>query len=89
MRPKSGHRFPACAKARHRFVVSFDASAGEGRSENIMLKQKINAKAHSILSFRVRCGPLRAKKSPPQQAGFFKSLRPDAYMLHPDAGHST
>ena len=39
MIPKSGHRFPACAKLRHRFVVSFDASAGEGRSGKIMLKQ--------------------------------------------------
>jgi hypothetical protein len=39
MIPKSGNRFPACAKPRHRFVVSFDASAGEGRSEKIMLKQ--------------------------------------------------
>jgi hypothetical protein len=33
MIPKSGNRFPACAKPRHRFVVSFDASAGEGRWE--------------------------------------------------------
>jgi hypothetical protein len=39
MIPKSGYRFPACAKPRHRFVVSFDASAGEGRSEKILLKQ--------------------------------------------------
>jgi hypothetical protein len=40
MIPKSGNRFPACAKPRHRFIVSFDASAGEGRSEKIMPKQK-------------------------------------------------
>ena len=40
MIPKSGNRFSACAKPRHRFAVSFDASAGEGRSEKIMLKQK-------------------------------------------------
>ncbi len=41
MIPKSGNRFSACAKPRHRFVVSFDASAGEGRSEKILLKQKL------------------------------------------------
>jgi hypothetical protein len=40
MIPKSGGRFPACAKPGHLFVVSFDASAGEGRSEKIMRKQK-------------------------------------------------
>jgi hypothetical protein len=39
MIPKSGNRFPACAKPGQGFVVSFDASAGEGRSEKIMLKQ--------------------------------------------------
>jgi hypothetical protein len=39
MIPKSGYRFPACAKPWHRFVVLFDASAGEGRSGKIMLKQ--------------------------------------------------
>jgi hypothetical protein len=38
--PKSGYRFPACAKPRRTFVVPFDASAGEGRSEKIMIKQK-------------------------------------------------
>jgi hypothetical protein len=43
MIPKSGNRFPACAKPWHRFVVLFDASAGEGRSEKIMLKQKARA----------------------------------------------
>jgi hypothetical protein len=31
-------------EAQARFVVSFDASAGEGRSEKIMLKQKAKAK---------------------------------------------
>jgi hypothetical protein len=40
MIPKSGNRFPACAKPRQTFVLPFDASAGEGRSEKIMLKQK-------------------------------------------------
>jgi hypothetical protein len=43
MIPKSGNRFPACAKPWHRFVVLFDASASEGRSEKIMLKQKARA----------------------------------------------
>jgi hypothetical protein len=43
MIPKSGDRFPACAKPRHRFVVSLDASAGEGRSDKIMVKQKARA----------------------------------------------
>jgi hypothetical protein len=40
MIPKSGYRFPACGKPRHRFVVLLDASAGEGRSEKIMLKEQ-------------------------------------------------
>jgi hypothetical protein len=40
MIPKSGHRFPACAKPRQLVVRSFDASAGEGRSEKIMREQK-------------------------------------------------
>jgi len=44
MIPKNGNRFPAFAKLRHRFVVSFDASAGEARSEKIMRKQKAKAK---------------------------------------------
>jgi hypothetical protein len=40
MIPKSKNRFPACANPWHRFVVLFDASAGDGRSDKIMLKQK-------------------------------------------------
>jgi hypothetical protein len=40
MIPKSGYRFPACAKPMAGFVVWLDASAGEGRSEKIMLKRK-------------------------------------------------
>jgi hypothetical protein len=40
MIPKSENRLPACANPWHRFVVLFDASAGEGRSDKIMLKQK-------------------------------------------------
>jgi hypothetical protein len=39
MIPKSGYRFPACAKPLLTFVRSFDASAGEGRSEKVMRKQ--------------------------------------------------
>jgi hypothetical protein len=41
--PEKWDRFPACAKPRHRFVVSLDASAGEGRSDKIMVKQKARA----------------------------------------------
>jgi hypothetical protein len=39
MIPKSGNRFPACAKRGARCVVWLDASAGEGRSEKIMRQQ--------------------------------------------------
>jgi hypothetical protein len=39
MMPKSGYRFPACAKPLALSVVWLDASAGEARSENIMLQQ--------------------------------------------------
>jgi hypothetical protein len=39
MIPKSGHRFPACAKPLLTARSSFDASAGEPRSEKIMRKQ--------------------------------------------------
>jgi hypothetical protein len=41
MIPKSGNRFPACAKPFARSVVWLDASAGEGRSEKIMLKKTL------------------------------------------------
>jgi pyroglutamyl-peptidase len=41
MMPKSGHLFPACAKPRQRLTLSFDASAGEARSEKIMRKNNI------------------------------------------------
>jgi hypothetical protein len=47
MIPKSGRRFLACAKPRQPFAVSFDASAGEVRSEKIMLKQQAKAKYKS------------------------------------------
>jgi hypothetical protein len=39
MIPKSGYRFPACAKPWHGFNTWLDASAGEGRSEKIMLQE--------------------------------------------------
>jgi hypothetical protein len=41
MIPKSGYRFPACAKPWPLNVVWLDASAGEARSEKIMLKQEV------------------------------------------------
>jgi hypothetical protein len=34
-----GYRFPACAKPWHGLLLWLDASAGEGRSEKIMLHQ--------------------------------------------------
>jgi hypothetical protein len=33
---KNGHRFPACAKPLVGFIMWVDASAGEGRSEEIV-----------------------------------------------------
>src|SRR5262249_14996575 len=39
MIPKSVKRLPACAKPSHTPAVCTDASAGEGRSEKIMLHQ--------------------------------------------------
>jgi hypothetical protein len=41
MIPKSGYRFPACAKPSRGPIIRLDASAGEGRSEKIMLHQKL------------------------------------------------
>ena len=46
MIPKSGRRFPACAKPWRGTVVVRDASAGEGRSEKIMLQNKGTASVH-------------------------------------------
>ena len=40
MIPKSVSRFPACAKPWHGLSFWLHASAGEGRSEKIMLKLK-------------------------------------------------
>jgi hypothetical protein len=40
MIPKSVRRFPACAKPSDHPFIRLDASAGEGRSEKIMLKPK-------------------------------------------------
>jgi hypothetical protein len=39
MIPKSGHRFPACAKPRQILGVWTNASAGVGRSGKIMRKK--------------------------------------------------
>jgi hypothetical protein len=39
MIPKSGQRFPACAKP-CQFSDRLDATAGEGRSEKIMFQEK-------------------------------------------------
>jgi hypothetical protein len=53
MIPKSGNRFPACAKPCQRLVLSVNASAGEGRSEKIMLNQEAKAKYRfNLISFR-------------------------------------
>jgi hypothetical protein len=45
--PKSGRRFPACAKPRQPLALSSDASAGEAKSEKIMLKDQAKAKYQS------------------------------------------
>jgi hypothetical protein len=45
---KSGHRFPACAKHWQGFVEPLDTSAGEARSEKIMLNQNARAQIDSI-----------------------------------------
>jgi hypothetical protein len=47
MIPKSEYRFPACAKLPQLMAVSFDASAGEARSDKIMLKQMAKAEWRS------------------------------------------
>jgi hypothetical protein len=38
--PKSGNRFPACAKPLDRTILQINASAGEGRSGKITLARK-------------------------------------------------
>jgi hypothetical protein len=43
-RSEGGYRFPACAKPLPADRPSFDASAGEGRLEKIMLKQQAKTK---------------------------------------------
>jgi hypothetical protein len=45
---KSENRFPACAKPCQLFVRPFDASAGEGGSEKIMLHQDARTPIGSI-----------------------------------------
>jgi hypothetical protein len=55
MIPKSGNRFPACAKPRKSRLLPFDVSAGEGRSDKIMRKTiPVHAKA-SRKSIPLRC----------------------------------
>jgi hypothetical protein len=44
MIPKSGCGFPACAKSYKPLASTFSASAGEARSEKIMLKEKNRGK---------------------------------------------
>jgi putative endonuclease len=39
MIPKGGRRFPACAKPSRRLSKRLEATAGEGRSEKIMLQE--------------------------------------------------
>jgi hypothetical protein len=57
MIPKSGYRFPACAKPRQRLCARLEASAGEGRSEKIMLKEQTKAKCRfNQKSFRFSGG---------------------------------
>jgi hypothetical protein len=41
---KNGCRFPACAKPHQPLCIRVEASAGEGMSEKIMLKQEAKAK---------------------------------------------
>jgi hypothetical protein len=48
MIPKSGYRFPACAKPFAEFVARLDAPAGEGRSEKIMLIDNLKRDEHFI-----------------------------------------
>jgi hypothetical protein len=48
MIPKSGYRFSACAKPLFSCAPSFDASAGEGRSDKIMREQKL---ADGVIQF--------------------------------------
>jgi hypothetical protein len=49
MIPKSVQRFPACAKPWHGLVVWIDTSAGEGRSEEIMLHQPRDLSTSGIM----------------------------------------
>jgi hypothetical protein len=49
---RGGCRFPAGAKPPQPLTVSFDASVGEARSENIMRKHKakVNATSFEVIS---------------------------------------
>jgi hypothetical protein len=48
MIPKSDYRFSTCAKPGHLPVLPVDASAGEPRSEKIMLQNKGYRRAHLL-----------------------------------------
>jgi hypothetical protein len=53
MIPKSGYRFPVCAKPEQPLVSRRDAAAAEGRSEKIMLEQQAKAKRQfNLIPFR-------------------------------------
>src|SRR5438270_10713921 len=60
MIPKNGYRFPACAKPGQLFVRSFDASAGEGRSERIMPRQNAKRNGDSTKAISPRSGTTAA-----------------------------
>jgi len=48
MTPKGGYRLPAYAKPVAPVVIWLDASAGEGRSERIMLQQEMKIRRNVI-----------------------------------------
>jgi alkylation response protein AidB-like acyl-CoA dehydrogenase len=57
MIPKSGYRFPACAKPLVQFAMRLDASAGEGRSGKIMRKEAstgVNESGHIVTDTAAR-----------------------------------
>jgi hypothetical protein len=64
MIPKSGYRFPACVTPSATVCdVRLGASAGEGRSEKIMLKQQAKAKQnHSAFAMLDSAGWARLQR---------------------------
>jgi hypothetical protein len=74
--------------------VRIEASAGEARSEKIMLNNELKRNAdltknHFALAVRCICKPRSFAKKARLAAGFFFLRGKIAYMLHPEAGHST